>query len=82
MTLFLFNIFGCLGNVFELKEGNIYLAMLLETSFGDIIRQIKPDDVSFRIFRRFTISFHFHYLVVCIVAGSHTQIDLRYFDSV
>ena len=25
---------------------------------------------------------HFHYLVVCIVVCSHTQTDLRYFDSV
>ena len=49
-----------------------YLPMLLE-------KHVEPDDVSLTMIY---VCFHFHYLVVWIEVCSHTQIDLRYFDTV
>ena len=50
--LIFYDIYGCLENVFELKEGKIYRIILWKT-------RVEPDDVTFAIFRRFTSVFIF-----------------------
>ena len=62
-----------------LNQRRKYLPMLLET----FLEKGRLNQMMFLLrFLGDLLLFHCHYLVVCIVVCSHTQIDLRYFDNV
>ena len=74
--LIFYDIYG-LGNVSELKEGNIY-----QCCWRRSLKKTGWTRCFFCDFWTIYFCFHFRYLVVCIKVCSYTQIDLRYFDSV